>query len=140
MVVAGLTLLVLVGLYTLAATTRPVRQAVRAYTELMSAVNRQDLEAVRSLCSERYLRAHQPEPADEGGVVGLPRNIHKNFRAWRAGPNVWICPTNRIGPVYQLVPEGGGWRFDGPVGLLRPDGQVLPMDDQGPAGSEAGSV
>ena len=64
-------------------------------------------------------------PAHEGGIVGLPRNIHKNFQAWRQGPNVWLCPTNRVGPVYQFVRESGSWRFDGPVGILRGRGEFV---------------
>src|SRR3954462_2325104 len=63
--------------------TRPVRQSLTAYTALLDAANRQDLDALSRLCTGRYLRAHPPRPAREGGVVGLPRNIHKNFQAWR---------------------------------------------------------
>ena len=85
--------------------------------------------AARSLCSTRYLKTHPLAVAAEGGLVGIPRNINKNFKAWREGPNVWICPTNRIGPVYQFVFEDGGWRFDGPVGILRPWGEMVPMSD-----------
>ncbi len=109
--------------------TRPVRRALTAYTALLDAANRQDIEAVRRLCTERYLQAHAPRPAREGGVVGLPRNIHKNFQAWRHGPHVWICPTNRVGPLFQFVQESGSWRFDGPIGLLRGRGQVIPLAD-----------
>lgn len=105
--------------------TASVRGAVRAYTALISAANQGDLQSVRDLCSTRYLRRHHPTLAAEGGVVGLPRTIHKNFRAWRHGSYVWICPTNRVGPIYQFVPERGLWRFDGPIGLLQPGNQVL---------------
>jgi hypothetical protein len=108
-------------------TTRPVREAVHAYTALIAAANRQDLEAVRRLSTERYLKAHAPRAAAEGGVVGLPRNIHKNFQAWRHGSNVWICPSNRVGPLYQFVFEHGAWRFDGPIGILRPRGEIIPL-------------
>jgi hypothetical protein len=106
--------------------TRPVRRALAAYNALIAAANRQDLDAIRRLCTTRYLREHDVRPAREGGVVGLPRNIHKNFRAWRHGPHVWICPTNRVGPLYQFVFEAGSWRFDGPVGILRGRGEVIP--------------
>jgi hypothetical protein len=58
--------------------------------------------------------------------VGLPRNIHKNFQAWRHGKDVWICPTDRVGPIYQFVFEAGAWRFDGPVGILRARGEIVP--------------
>jgi hypothetical protein len=109
--------------------TRPVREAVTTYTALLAAANAGDLDAVGRLCTARYLRAHPPAPAREGGVVGLPRNIHKNFRAWRHGENVWLCPTNRIGPLYQFVFEAGAWRFDGPIGILRPRGEVVPYSD-----------
>ena len=39
----------------------------------------------RGSARARYLRIHPLRPADEGGIVGLPRNIHKNFQAWRQG-------------------------------------------------------
>jgi hypothetical protein len=109
--------------------TRPVREAVHAYTALIAAANRQDLEAVRRISSQRYLKTHAPRAAEEGGVVGLPRNMHKNFQAWQHGANIWICPTNRVGPLYQFVFEQGAWRFDGPIGILRPRGEVVPVDD-----------
>ena len=59
-------------------------------------------------------------------MVGLPRGIHRNFQAWREGDEVWLCPTDRVGPVYRFVFEGGAWKFDGLVGLLRPGGRVEP--------------
>jgi hypothetical protein len=111
-------------------TTRPVRGAVKACTELLSIANRPDLSdaervaAASKLCSTRYLQTHQLAVAD-GGLVGLPRNVNKNFQAWREGPNIWICPTNRIGPVYQFVLENGEWRFDGPVAILRQRGEIV---------------
>ena len=110
--------------------TAPVRRAVRAYTALLAAANRQDLDALRRLCSARYLRAHALRPAAEGGVVGIPRNIHPNFQAWRDGPDVLLCPTNRVGPIYRFVLERGAWRFDGPVGVLVGRGQVVRLPDQ----------
>jgi hypothetical protein len=109
--------------------TRPVRLAMTTYTALIAAANRQDLEAIRDLCSQHYLKTNTPRAAAEGGVVGLPRNVHKNFQAWRHGANVWICPTNRVGPLYQFVFEQGAWRFDGPIGILRPRGEVIPLAD-----------
>lgn len=116
--------------------TLPVRGALGAYTELIATANRPDLTdaervaRARELCTERYLRGHALAVAPEGGLVGIPRNIHKNFQAWRrGGGKVWICPTNRVGPLYQFVYERGRWRFDGPVGLLRPHGEVVPYEE-----------
>ena len=92
-------------------TTGPVRGSIRSLSELFTIANRPDLTAdqrlaaARSLCTARYREAHPLALAAEGGIVGIPRNINKNFQAWREGPNVWVCPTNRIGPVYQFVYE-----------------------------------
>ncbi len=105
--------------------TRPVRQSVIAFTELLAAANLGNLPRARALCSSRYLAAHPLHPSEEGGIVGLPRNMHPNFQAWREGPHVWICPTNRVGPIYQFALEGEAWKFDGPVGLLRGRGQMI---------------
>ena len=109
--------------------TAPVREAVRCYTDLISAANRRDLEAARALCTENYLKTHDLKLAQEGGMVGLPRNIHKNFRAWREGKDVWLCPTNRVGPVFRFVKHPNGWKFDGVVGQLMPGGRVEPMEE-----------
>jgi hypothetical protein len=113
------------------ASTQPVRGAMRTLSELFTIANQPDLTEAerltkaRSLCTARYLRAHPLAVAAEGGIIGFPRNINKNFKAWREGPNVWICPTNRIGPVYQFVFENNTWRFDGPVAILRPWGEIV---------------
>jgi len=115
----------IVALVVMSIRTRPVRQSVIAFTELLAAANVQDLARARGLCSSRYLAAHPLLPAEEGGIVGLPRNMHPNFQAWRQGPHVWICPTNRVGPIYQLALEDETWKFDGPVGLLRGRGQII---------------
>ena len=109
--------------------TKPVREAVRAYTELISAANRSDLDTARAVCTERYLIKHPMKLAQEGGIVGLPRNIHKNFQSWREGQEVWLCPTNRVGPVFRFVNEKGQWKFDGVVGQLMPGGRVEPMEE-----------
>ena len=115
--------------------TQPVRGAMRTLSELFTLANRPDLteaerlNAARSLCTARYLEAHPLAVAAEGGLIGFPRNINKNFKAWREGPHVWICPTNRIGPVYQFVFENDGWRFDGPVAILRPWGEIVRTSD-----------
>ena len=107
--------------------TAPVRGVVRAYTEIAGAAHAGDLEHVRSLCSSRYLRTHRLEEAAEEGVKGVPRNLNKNFKAWREGEAVWLCPTSRMGPIYQFVKEGGSWKFDGPIGLMDAHGRVERM-------------
>jgi hypothetical protein len=125
--------------------TRPVRNALNVYTALVTASNRPDLtdderlEAASALCSERFRREHPLEIAPEGGIVGIPRNISKNFKAWREGSHVWVCPTNRIGPIYQFVYEDGRWKFDGLVGMLRAWGEVVPLKDLSPSSGGFGS-
>ena len=110
---------------------RVTRQAVSSYARLIAAANAQDLAAVRAECSAGYLRDHELIAADGGGVVNLPRNIHKNFQAWREGDDVWLCPTDRQGPVYRFVAESGRFRFDGPVGYLRVGRVVRGEVDEG---------
>ena len=135
LIAGAITLLVIGGLAFETLSTQPVRGAIRTCSKLFTVANRpglreaERLEGARALCSARYLRTHTLAVAAEGGLVGIPRNLNKNFKAWREGPNVWICPTNRIGPVYQFVFEDGGWRFDGPVGILRAWGEMVPMAD-----------
>lgn len=127
----GIVLALLIGgaVTWMAIQTRPTREAVATYTALLAAANRQDIAGAERLCSNRYLQSHSLRPAAEGGIVGLPRNIHKNFQVWRQDANVWVCPTNRVGPVYQFVRERDVWRFDGPVGLLRGHGEFLPLSN-----------
>jgi hypothetical protein len=114
--------------------TGPVRGAMRTLSELFTLANRPDLSdearlaAAERLCTAEYVRAHPLELAPQGGIKGLPRNIDKNFKAWREGPHVWICPTkrsNRAGPVYQFVYRHDRWLFDGPIAILRPWGEVI---------------
>jgi hypothetical protein len=130
-VAAGIALLAAAALAYEIVSTQPLRGAMRTCSELFTIANRPNLSdaerlsVARSLCSAGYLENHPLALAAEGGIVGIPRNINKNFKAWREGPNVWICPTNRIGPVYQFVYENGGWRFDGPVAILRPRGEIV---------------
>jgi len=130
-ITAAITLLLAAGVAFEVIATQPVRGAMRTCSALFTIANRPDLtdtarlEAARSFCSSRYLQAHPLALAAEGGIRGFPRNINKNFKAWREGANVWICPTNRIGPVYQFVLESGDWRFDGPVAILRPWGEIV---------------
>lgn len=111
--------------------TRAVRGAVRSFAALITAANDGDLAAAEALCTRRYRDARGLELSEEGGIIGLPRNVNKNFQAWRQGEEVWICPTNRVGPVYRFLREGEVWRFDGPIGLLMPDGRVetVPLDE-----------
>jgi len=118
--------------------TRPERESVGTFTELIDAANLPDLSRARRLCSASYLRRHALEAAPEGGLVGLPRTIHKNFQAWRHGQNVWLCPSNRIGPVFQFVFEDGRWKFDGPIGLLQARGRFVrsPDDSEMPASDQ----
>jgi len=111
--------------------TQPVRASVQTYFALIDAANRQAVDRARALCTARFRAKHSLEPAPEGGLVGLPRGIDKNFQGWRNGPNVWVCPANRVGPVYQFVREDGQWRFDGPIGLLQPDGRVERLEESG---------
>ncbi len=108
---------------------RATRPAVATFSALVGAANAGDLDAVRALCSARFLGSRRLEVAPGGGVVGLPRNIHKNFRVWPQGREAWLCPTDRVGPVYRFVPEGGAWKFDGLAGLLGPGGRVEPVGD-----------
>jgi hypothetical protein len=134
LIVLAIVALVGAGLVFEIVSTRSVREAVRTYTELVSLGNRsilseaqrlETLEAARALCSTRFRDSGRLSLGPEGGIAGLPRTINKNFQAWREGENIWICPTNRIGPVYQFVKENGRWRFDGLVAILRPKGQVV---------------
>jgi hypothetical protein len=108
----------------------PVRGGVRTFALLIETANRGDVAAAARLCSSRYLAQHPLERASEGGLLGLPRAIDKNFSAWLQGPNVWICPTNRVGPVFQLVPDGPVWLFDGLVGELLPGREFVPADSE----------
>jgi hypothetical protein len=135
LIAALIILLCAAGLAFEVITTQPVRGAMRTCSAIFTVANRPDLtdsarlDAARSLCSARYLKAHPLALAAEGGLSGFPRNINKNFKAWREGVNVWICPTNRVGPVYQFVLENGDWRFDGPVAILRPWGEIVRASD-----------
>lgn len=112
-----------------AAWTAPVRDAVRSYTELIRAANRQDIPGAEALCTARFRARHPFRASAEGGIVGLPRGIHPNFQVWRQGEHVWLCPRNRVGPVYQFAFEEGAWRFDGLVGLLRGRGELIPLSE-----------
>ena len=89
------------------------------------------IEMARSLCTRDYLRRHGLSLAAKGGIVGIPRVMHQNFKAWREGPNVLLCPRNRAGPVYQFVYENNAWRFDGLVGVLRDWGEFIPAPELG---------
>ena len=110
--------------------TAPVRGGVRTFTLLLAAGNRGDLAAARQLCTPSYLARHPLELAEEGGLRGLPRSLDRNFSAWRQGSSVWLCPTPRVGPVFQLVPGTTGWLFEGLVGELLPGREFVPVDPE----------
>jgi hypothetical protein len=128
-------LVLLGGLAYEVVSTRPVRGAVRTCSELFTIANRDDLtdserlSAARALCSTQYLRKHPLALAPEGGIVNIPRNINMHFTAWHEGPNIWICPRDRIGAVYQFVFEDESWRFDGLIANLDRYGQIVRASD-----------
>ncbi len=115
-------------------TLRATHGAVAAYVGLIDAANLGDMDGVRRRCSTSYLRSHTIEAAREGGVIGMPRNMHKNFQAWRRGEDVLLCPTNRVGPVYRFVREAGAWKFDGLAGMLGPGGKMVGSNGGGVEG------
>jgi hypothetical protein len=135
-------LVLLAGLAFEVITTQPVRGAMRTCSELFTIANRPDfnssqrLDAARALCSHRYLKAHPLAVSAEGGIVGVPRNINMHFKAWRDGPNVWVCPRDRVGPVYQFVYEAGRWRFDGPIALIQSSGVMIRTSELAEPGVE----
>ncbi len=137
-VFVGTFLVLLVGTFLVRSvqTLLTTRQAVRAYARLIASGNAGDLAAVRSLCSERYLESHPLKVAEGGGVVGFPRQVHPNYRVWVEGSEVWLCTGNRVGQVVRFVQGAGQWKYDGVVGVLRPDGRVEPMADDPEAGPE----
>ena len=102
------------------------RGALRTYARIVASANLGDLATVRSLCSEHFLAAHPLEAAENGGVVGFPRQIHPNYQVWVEGPEVWLCPSNRVGLVYRFRLEADTWKYDGPVGLMRSRGEIIP--------------
>ena len=130
-IAAAVVVLLLAGLAFEVITTQPVRGAMRTCSELFTIANRPDLtsserlDAARALCSDRYVKAHPLAVSPEGGIKGIPRNINMHFKAWREGPNVWVCPRDRVGPVYQFVYHDGRWRFDGAVALIQRSGQMI---------------
>ena len=109
--------------------TAPNGAQIETYHELISAANRGDLATAERLCTARYLAKHPLKLAAEGGIIGIPRGIHKNHQAWRHGRNVWFCPTNRIGFIYQFVPERGFYCFDGLVGELKSRNRIIPLEE-----------
>ncbi len=130
-VFAATFLVLLVGTFLVRSvrTLATTRQAVGTYARLIAAGNAGDLAAVRPLCSGRYLDSHALKVADGGGVVGFPRQVHPNYRAWVEGAEVRLCSGNRVGQVVRFVQEAGEWKYDGLVGVLRSDGRVEPMTD-----------
>jgi hypothetical protein len=61
----------------------------------------------RGLCSTHYRQMHRRSPPK--GNRRRPRNINKNFQAWR-GPNVWICPPAGCGRSPPVRLRERGWR------------------------------
>jgi hypothetical protein len=144
LITVAIVAVLLAGLAFEVVATGPVRGAMRTCAELFTIANQLEVaertrpEQVRAmlaeasaLCSARYRRLHPLVMAAEGGIVGIPRNISKNFKAWREGPNVWICTRDRFGPVYQFVFEEGRWRFDGLVANLGPQGEIVRTHEPG---------
>ncbi len=117
--VCGVGALLVAIVWIAAVVTAPERDALRTYTRLVTAANRGDVEAVQGLCTTRFLSENPPRLADEGGLVGLPRAIHKNYQIWRSGRDIHICPSNRVGVVFRMVRSGEAWLFDGLVGVTR---------------------
>ncbi len=111
------------------------RGAVQGYARLIASANAGDLATIRSLCTDRYLLEHPIQPARQGGVTGFPRQIHPNYQVWVQGDQVWLCQGNRVGLVVRFVRERGRWLYDGEVGLLRPDGQVVKPSRDDPRGN-----
>ena len=111
LLVTAISVALLAGLAFEIVTTQPVRGALRTCSELFTIANRPDLAdqerlaAAAQLCTARYLKQHPLEIAPEGGLVNIPRNLNKNFKAWHEGPNVLICTQDRVGPIYQFVYE-----------------------------------
>lgn len=110
--------------------TRAERESMQCFVALMNAANQGDLEKMNLYCTQDYLKRQPLELAPEGGAKNIPRGIDKNFQVWRSGASVRVCPTNRVGPVYQFKHEQGRWKFDGVIGILRPGGRILPVDPQ----------
>ena len=106
------------------------RGAVHTYARLIACANAQDLVAIRSLCTDRYLSNHEIKAARQGGVVGLPRQIHPNYQVWVEGDQVWLCQGNRVGLVVRFVWVAGRWLYDGEVGLLKGDGRIVVPDPE----------
>jgi hypothetical protein len=135
LIAAAILVVLTAGLAYEVVSTRPVREAMHTYSQLVSLGNREDLtedqrlEAARRLCSAHYLSTRGLSLGPEGGIVGLPRTIYPNFQAWREGENVWICPRKRNGPVYQFVEENGEWHFDGLVAIFRGQGEIVKAAD-----------
>ncbi len=120
----GLAAAVLIALAFVIARTSPVRGAIQTYMRLVAASNRGDTEAVKALCTSRFL-SQTTLNATEGRVLsGIPQVISQNFQGWEEDGAVLFSPSDRVGPVYRLVRENDHWLFDGPVGILRGDGQV----------------
>lgn len=113
--------------------TSPVRGAIQTYMRLVAASNRGDTEAVKALCTPRFLS--RTSLNGSGGTVleGIPEAIGQNFLGWEEDDGVLFSTSDRVGPVYRMVREGDRWLFDGSVGTLRGDGRVDRATEASPA-------
>ena len=122
LIIGGVVVLLLIGgmAYEIVR-TQPVRGALRTCSELFTAANRPDLRpeeriaTARALCTRRYLSTHKLDVARDGqGLVGIPRNLNKNFKAWREGPTSGSARPTGSGPCTSSSSRTGpggsmGW-------------------------------
>lgn len=115
-------------------TTRPRRDATRAFLKLIDVTRRPGLsdeeriETARNFFSARRL-AVGPIRLTDGGVEGLPRDVDHNFPVWRDGAAFLLRPSDRDGVVYRMVEQNGRWRFDGPAGHRHGRGEFVPAPE-----------
>ena len=87
--------------------TAPVRESVRAYTELLGAANRQDVAAARRLCSTRYLRTHPLRPAADGGTRRPSPEHPQELPGLARGPERLALPDEPRRPRLPVRPRVG---------------------------------
>lgn len=118
MIVGSIFVAVILGIAWTSLRTAPVRGSLGTLSRIIVAADQEDDETLRLLCTQRYLHEGGLRRAAEGGLIGFPRTIDRNFQAWTESESVLICPTGRTGPVYRFIEEGNRWRFDGIAGVL----------------------